>query len=227
LAWKFQQNLQAQFDERPLAKLLKSELGDITLGSNDYRCGLMVVAKRADTASVWPLVNIPTQKYFEFNKHLTLWEILRASTAAPTFFRPHKITDVGLGEQGVFVDGAISMHNSPALQLLMVASLAGFGLNWTLAQDQLLLCSIGTGSVPKLSTVKMLDVDRNLSLLPVVMTQLLFDAAELNTTILQWLSQSPTAKVIDSQIGDLNGDLLAGKPLLRLLRYDFSLTPET
>lgn len=223
---KFGRIFQAQFDERPLARLLKDELGDIALGSDKFRCGLMVVAKRADTASVWPLVNIPTQKFFEYNKHLTLWEILRASTAAPTFFRPHKIADLGMGEQGVFVDGAISMHNSPALQLLMAASLKGFGLNWPVAEDRLLLCSVGTGMVPKLSTVKRLDVDRNYSLLPIVMTQLLFDAAELNTTLLQWMSHSPTARVIDSQIEDLREDQLGGKPLMTYLRYDLALTKD-
>src|SRR5262249_22601185 len=138
----------SRFDEVPLAKLLRKELGERTLAAEDFRCGLMVVAKRADTASVWPMVNIPTQKYFAFNKDLTLWEILRASTAAPTFFRPQLIADVGGGEEAVFVDGAVSMHNSPALLLLMVATLKGFGLGWPLGEERLLLCSVGTGDFP-------------------------------------------------------------------------------
>ena len=215
--------IRARYDETPLAELLRSELKGLTLGSKEFRCGLMVVAKRADTASVWPMVNIPTQKYFEFNKELTLWEILRASTAAPTYFRSQRITDVGLGEEAVFVDGAISMHNSPALLLVMAATLKGFGLSWQTGERSMLLCSIGTGSFLSKDTVKRLSADNNLSVLPVVMTQLLSDAAELNETLLQWISRSPTARPIDSQIGDLQDDLLTPDPVLTYLRYDVAL----
>ena len=35
----------------------------------------LVVAKRADTGSVWPLVNIPTQKYYDANRDFSLWEM--------------------------------------------------------------------------------------------------------------------------------------------------------
>ncbi len=66
--------------------------------------------------------------------------------------------------------------------------------------------------------------DRTLPLLPLVIQQLLYDASELNELVLQWLSQSPTARTIDSQIGDLRDDLLARKPLLSYLRYDIELS---
>jgi len=37
------------------------------------------------------------------------------------------------------------------------------------------------------------------------------------------LPSSPTARVIDSEIGDLRDDLLASSPLLTCLRYDLAL----
>ncbi len=42
-------------------------------------------------------------------------------------------------------------------------------------------------------------------------------------TVMQWLSRSPNARRIDGQIETLSGDLLAGAPLLRYLRYNVTL----
>ena len=44
------------------------------------------------------------------------------------------------------LDGGVSPHNNPALQLLMLATLKGHGLCWPTGADQLLLVSLGTGS---------------------------------------------------------------------------------
>ena len=52
----------AKFDEKKLERLIKREVGDNTLDNEDLRVGLTVIAKRADTASVWVLVNIPGHK---------------------------------------------------------------------------------------------------------------------------------------------------------------------
>src|SRR6476620_7142188 len=60
--------LKARFQEEPLVKLLKEFLGDNTLSSPALRTGLMIVAKRADTGSVWSLVNLPDQKFYAMNK---------------------------------------------------------------------------------------------------------------------------------------------------------------
>jgi hypothetical protein len=49
------------------------------------------------------------------------------------------------------------------------------------------------------------------------------DCDWLNQTILQWLSQSPTAWEIDAEIGDLRSDLLGGQPQLSYLRYNVLL----
>jgi uncharacterized protein len=218
--------LGARFDEKPLERLLKSHLGERTLATPDLKTGLVIVVKRADTGSVWPMVNWP-HKYFDYNKDLKLWELVRASTAAPTYFRPQFVSDVGAGEAALFVDGGVSMHNNPALLLLMVAAFKGFGLNWPIGVDQLLLCSVGTGIALKVSTAKKLNRDRTLTFLPIMVMQFIHDASELNETLLQWLSRSPTARQIDSQIEDLQDDLLTPQPLLTYLRYDVPLRKDS
>jgi hypothetical protein len=215
--------LKARFDARPLEELLKSHVGDRSLSSPDLSVGLMIVAKRADTGSVWHLVNSPDQVFFAMNKDLKLWELVRSSTAAPTYFDPQSIGDVGEGEEAIFVDGGVSMHNNPALALLLAATLKGFGFRWPLGEDRMLLCSAGTGSFFKLPRKDRLRGYNNLQWIGLLINQLLDDAGELNETILQWLSNSPTAQVIDRQMGDLSGDLPGAQPLLTYLRYDIPL----
>jgi hypothetical protein len=44
---------------------LKKVFGDIKLGDPDrIKTGLCIIAKRADTNSVWPLINHPRRKIF-------------------------------------------------------------------------------------------------------------------------------------------------------------------
>lgn len=211
-----------KFDSKALETILRKRFGERTLESPDLRVGLMVVAKRVDTASVWVLVNIPGHRFYEMNKDMQLWEVVRASTAAPLYFDPQWIEDVGGGESAVFVDGGVSMHTNPALQLLMVANLDGFALNWPLGEENLLICSVGTGAFT--TKVSQEVMKRNqLRWLRHLVGQLMRDASELNQTILQWMSASPTARTIDSQIEDLSSDQLGPSSLLTYTRYDIDL----
>jgi hypothetical protein len=60
---------------------------------------------------------------------------------------------------------------------------------------------------------------------------LMQDASWQNQAILQWLSKSPTACIIDQEIGDMNEDLITDATnkngLLSYLRYNFLLEPAT
>lgn len=213
----------AKFADKPLEDLLKENIGDRTLDSPDLKTGLMIILKRTETSSVWVMVNIPDHRFYEMNRKIKLWELVRSSAAAPTFFKPKLISDVGEGEEAVFVDGGVSMHNNPALQLLMVANLKGFSLEWPLGEEKLLLCSVGTGGFTHLVNKEAVKKFTNLHWLAMLITQLMTDASELNQTILQWMSRSPTAKFIDRQIESLGDDFLTFPPLLSYLRYNVEL----
>jgi hypothetical protein len=45
--------------------------------------------------------------------------------------------------------------------------------------------------------------------------------------LLQWMSSSQTARVINRELGDLHRDLIAPAPLLTYLRYNVPLTKES
>ena len=109
--------------------------------------------RNATTDSPWPLSNNPAALYNrpdrEFrNLDIPLWQLVRASTAAPTFFPP-EVIDIGGGKSFVFVDGGVTMYNNPAFQLFLMATLEPYNLGWATGEEQMLLVSIGTGTNPR------------------------------------------------------------------------------
>ena len=226
--------LQAKFPRTPLIKALAMQFGDRTLGSEDLQTGLMIMTKRLDSGSPWPLMNNPKGRYFDPvekkgsampNKDFLLREVVRASTAAPHYFNPERLR-IGKSAEGAFVDGGVSPHNNPALQLLIMATTEGFGLKWATGADQLLLVSVGTGAQEiRLSANEVMDMS-SAKVSIQALTTLMNDCDAMNQTILQWMSRSPTAWKIDREIGDLQGDVLGGRELFSYLRYNAVLDRE-
>ena len=213
------QRLSAKFKIKSLEAELEKIFKDMTLGSSDVKTGLCIVTKRADTRSTWPLINHPGGKYFEYNKDILLRKAIRASTAAPTYFMPEAF-DVGGGQIGAFVDGGVSMHNNPSLQLFLLATLKGFPYHWKTGDKNLLLTSVGTGYWEDRKSVEEVTDNKLWDWASEVISMLMEDSKVLNQLLLQYLSKSPTASVIDSEIGDLGQDVLQGEPALHYLRYD-------
>jgi predicted acylesterase/phospholipase RssA len=223
--------LRARFDQECLADELRSVFGaTTTLGSDTLLTGLLVTIKRLDSGSPWPVSNNPRGQFFHSkpggtigNGDYMLWEAVRASTAAPNYFDPERITIAQRAGhppiEGDFVDGGVSPFNNPALQAFMYATISGYRLNWPAGKDNLLLISVGTGATD--SKVRRSEVAAAHAVRALV--SLMDDCAALQETMLQWMSQSPTARAIDSELGDLRGDLLAAAPLLSYVRYNASL----
>lgn len=227
--------LRAKYDEQALVTELKDVFGvDTALGGPQLLTGLLIVIKRLDSGSPWPVSNNPRGTYFQAansgrmgNGDYPLWQVVRASTAAPSYFEPETITITG-GRNvspvtGSFVDGGVSPFNNPALQALMYAILEGYRVGWETGADKLLLVSVGTGAAdPAVSKAK-LTASHALRALKSVLQ----DCAVLQETMLQWMSASPTARVIDRELGGLERDLLNGAPLMSYLRYNVDLRPES
>jgi patatin-like phospholipase/acyl hydrolase len=215
--------LKANYNYEGMAEGLKFALGeDTTIGSDEIKTGLCVVAKRADTNSIWPIINHPRGKYYSKNKDLLLWKVVRASTAAPTYFAP-QLMDVSENQTAAFIDGGLSMANNPALTLLMVATLKGFPFHWPMGADNLLLVSVGTGYPEFKKKFNEIDEATMLTWASSIPEMLMQDASWQNQVMLQWLSKSPTAETMDSEIGDLNEDVMSGTPLISYLRYNFCI----
>ena len=222
----------AKYDEKKLIKELKSVYGARTkLGSSKVKTGLLVITKRIDTGSPWPINNNPRGRYFSSrpggtigNGDYTLWQVVRASTAAPAFFDPQSITIAEKSQHkpmvGEFIDGGMSPYNNPALQALMYVTLNGYRVGWPTGSDKLQIVSIGTGSADPAVKHQKLPAAQAL----VALLSLMDDSANLQETILQWMSSSSTAKHIDREQGDLQHDLVSNAPLLSYLRYNVDLS---
>jgi uncharacterized protein len=145
--------LRYRYADDRLRTLLQDVLGAETLlGSDGLRCLLMMVLRNATTDSPWPLSNNAGAKYNDpdrpdNNLNLPLWQLVRASTAAPIFFPPEVVT-VG-PHDFVFVDGGVTMYNNPAFQLFHMATLDCYRLGWPAGEKNLLVVSVGTGVSPK------------------------------------------------------------------------------
>ena len=224
-----------KFDATALAEAIKDNVGDTTLGSDDLQCGLGIVAKRLDTNSVWIFHNHPDGPFYHGkegekytpNKDLKLKHILRATTAAPTYFEPETIK-IGDNEEGLFVDGGVSPHNNPALALFKLATLKGYGFQWPTNHNEMHITSLGTG----LESAEIFDdilnptipLSRHLRTLML----LLLDCNVEVQTMMQYMGKCPNPVKIDSEIEDLKTDQLGlasmmnpnPDPLFKYCRYN-------
>jgi len=143
------ERFRTKFEDDKLSQMLRDVIGpDTTLGSEKLRTLLMMVMRNATTDSPWPLSNNPKAKYndtarADCNLKLPLWQLVRASTAAPTYFPPEVVR---VGRDFIFVDGAVTMYNNPAFQLFLMATSEPYRLLWPTGEDKMLLISVGTGA---------------------------------------------------------------------------------
>ena len=227
--------LRAKYDGDKVRQALIGVLGERRLDSPDFRTGLLVVTKRLDSGSVWPVTNNPKARYFKGGSQATtipngeypLWQVVRASTAAPYFFDPETMR-IGRSAgamkavTGDFVDGGVSPSNNPALQALMTATMEGYRLGWPAGADRLLVVSVGTGKAdPEVGHANIIE---GTSAIHAVLSlkALMEDCADQVEAVMQWLSVSATARRIDREM-DKAQPPLGGSALCSYLRYNVLL----
>lgn len=161
-----------KFKSDPLEMKLKEILGKTTeLGSPKLKTLLLLVMRNVSTDSPWPVTNNPNAHYNardrdDCNLKLPLWQLVRASTAAPTYFPP-EVVKLKEGRQFVFVDGGVTPYNIPAFLMFRKATAEPYRLLWERGEDKMLIVSAGTGSAPRLGPQA---GDPNRSLLEVAMS---------------------------------------------------------
>jgi patatin-like phospholipase/acyl hydrolase len=223
----------SMFTQRALAQEIRSVIGpdgddDATLATSRLRTLLLIVMRNASTDSPWPVSNNPRAKYNrrdleDCNLDLPLWQLVRASTAAPVFFPPETIR---LGsQQFIFVDGAITVYHNPAFLLFLMATLPEYELSWPAGADKMLLVSVGTGSDEtanlRLRTSEM-SLLYNMQSLP----SALIRAATVEQDLLcRVFGRTRSGQRIDSELGDLIGnEAPLSDKLFTYARYDVDLS---
>lgn len=144
----------AIYDVRPLEGRLKELFGeDTNLEPGNLKCHLLAVTRNQTTDSPWPISSNPRAKYNQpddpnSNLKIPLWQIVRASAAAPFTFQSQRIK-VEKGLEFRFLDGGVTPYNNPAWLLYRMATESAYNMEWECGEDKLLLVSVGTGSSPK------------------------------------------------------------------------------
>jgi predicted acylesterase/phospholipase RssA len=233
--------LQYKFNDEPLAKRLRAEIGceangsDRTLGTDALQTLLMVVLRNATTDSPWPVSNNPGALFNRqrnedgtpfgpCNLDVPLWQLVRASTAAPTYFPPEIVT-VG-GETFVFVDGGVTMYNNPAFQLFLMATVEPFNLCWEAGEDKMLLVSIGTGTGPGENASLRPDQMNLLYNASSIPSALMFAALNEQDFLCRVFGRCQTGPKLDLEIGDMieRGGGPVKPKLFRYSRYNAELS---
>ena len=219
-----QGKLAPKFPSEPLQAELDRELGaDTTLDSDKVLTGLMIMTKRLDTGSPWPLNNGGRGKFAAQDGALRLTQIVRASTAAPTYFAPEEIAihaRDGTVVDGAFVDGGVTPFNDPALQLLMLATLQGHGFCWPTGKNKLLIVSVGTGQYKQPRSAQAVVSDLAALQGVAALQSLMDDCERMNRATLQWLTNCLTPWLIDRAVGDMKLDSQSGPQLATYVRYN-------
>lgn len=186
------------------------------------------------------------------NADFPLARLIQASAAAPTYFE-----SVGLGVEAVqregsegiqipdidpdavFVDGALSGRNTPALQMLFMVRHPAFGFDWKATEDDLLLTSVGTGWWRPLVTNDTVALNpfhkqaKEAFRAVDTLQTMIHDSSLSALTILQSMSRHPLDSekrwTIDGEVDELLLEnntpfLLTHSAMLRFRRLDVRLT---
>ena len=222
---------QSKFDAAALRTEIARIVGDRELGSGDLKTGLAVMLKRIDAGGAWIVSNNPRAKFWETpaddaflgNRHYKLEAIVRASTAAPSFFDLQAIEIAPNGPVGLFVDGGLTAHNDPSLALLMLATLPPHGIQWTLGADRLEIVSIGTGAFRQRADPRALLRASAFGIALRSLTQQIAESQQLTLTLMSWLGKGGAPWPINSEIGDFAGAEPPFGALFNYKRYDVRL----
>jgi len=208
----------AKYSKARLESALKRVFGERTLlGDSNLRSLLMIVTRNANTGSPWPLTNNPRAMFNQrenedgsenemCNLDIPLWRLIRASTAAPTFFEPEEIA---FGPKSFsFVDGGITPYNNPSFLTFLTATHPAYRVGWPTGAKNLLLVSVGTGSAPcdvdsrHIRHMNMLDHARDIPM------ALLQASKEQQDILCRLLGECLLGEPIDLELGALG----AGSP---------------
>ena len=227
---------QYKFEDKNLAQELREKFQEkdgsvATLGSSLLKTLLLMVMRNATTDSPWPISNNPYARYNDpsrpdCNLQLPLWQLIRASTAAPTYFPP-EVIEVEKGEPFVFVDGGITSFNNPAFQLFLMATTKPYKLNWPVGEDKMLLVSVGTGMTPSANkNLKPGEMNLlyNAGAIP---SALMFAAQNQQDMLCRIFGKCLEGDIIDREVGnmiDINAP--GGEKLFTYMRYNADLSHE-
>lgn len=229
----FKRLTSAKYETSILQEKLQEVFGiHTTLGSPEIKTLLLLVMLNASTCSPWPISSNPDARFNDSalcgpasNLNLPLWQLVRASAAAPFFFEPEAI-EVG-GHEYLFFDGALTSYNNPAFKLFQMATLPEYKLGWPTGVEKMLMVSVGTGLLSRPIAIKSVKNINFLDSLPAAIQSLMFTATTEQDLLCRSLAKVVAGDVIDSEVSDMKSSQpIGGTGLFSYARYNVDLAPE-
>ena len=222
--------LYSKYPGKPIKDQLDSLFGDLTLGSSDLRTLLMIVIHNRSTGRQFVITNNPRLVYNRGdrpdwnNLRHRLADLLAASTAAPAFFPPVSL-DLGTGSQA-FVDGGVTAHNNPSVQMFLAATVSEYDLAWSTGPDQLMLTSIGTGFIRSgFVNAKGIVPGTVLGVAVFTPIDLMLEGSKHNDIVCRSLAFLRHGDFMDEELGRLSRGL--PNKLFSYARYNLQLSEES
>lgn len=180
---------------------------DKNLFPESLRCLLLVVTRNVTTDSPWPVSSNPDARYNDpgrkdCNLRIPLWQLVRASTAAPIYFPPEilKWDESDPSKTFTFVDGGMTPYNNPAFLLARMATHPAYRLEWQTGEKNLLLVSVGTGMADDPSFKSSVNIVSNLAGLPSTLMHGVLVDQDINCRI---VGRCTYGDFIDRELRDL------------------------
>jgi hypothetical protein len=221
-----------RYEKDRISARVREVLGaETTLGSDRIGTLLLLMLRNASTESSWPVSNNPQAVYNDrsranCNLRLPLWQLVRASTAAPSYF-PAETIQVG-SRSYLFQDGGMTPFNSPAFQMFLMATAEPYRVGWPATRDELLVVSVGAGSTPAPDAgLSVYDLD--LAATAAGAPQALIAGMQMHADMLcRLFGECRFGLPLDREVGDLIGMAApGGRKLFTYLRYDAPLDAAT
>lgn len=219
-----------RYDPRGLESILRQTFGEATtLGSDRLKTLLMMVLHNATTDSPWPLSSNPQAMFNQrhdnggrSNLDLPLWQLVRASAAAPLFFPPMEIS---IGHQTfLFMDGGVTPYNNPAYLLYLMATLPCYRLEWPTGAQRMLLVSVGTGRVPAdhpAARGNRIGLLSTATKLPLTLIGAGIDHQDLSCRA---IGHCLHGDLLDAEVGDLVSDSPSADAKFSYVRYNLEIS---
>ena len=159
------------------------------------------------TDSPWAISSNPFAKYSDptrpdNNRNIPLWQLVRASTAAPVFFPPEILNwdPNDPNKSFVFVDGGLTPYNNPAFLLFRMATQPAYRLKWKTGEQNLLLVSVGTGAAAGVTDAVERNIVGNMQNLP---SELMYGIQVEQDINCRTLGRCVHGSEIDREMGNL------------------------
>lgn len=221
--------LRADVLEAELRRTFQESEGEAArLGSDRIKTGLLIVVKNHSTDSAWPLTNNRRATFNDTgepgdNLSFPLWQVVRASTAAPTFFPAEEFTihdPKGREHLHCFQDGGVTPYNNPSLIAFLTATLEPYQFQWPVGRDRMEMISIGALRMRNFSDTRAAKI--GLQSFAKIPESLISGGESLQDLVLRAIGGCEFGEPIDSELGDLipnAGIQTADGSLAPLFRY--------